>query len=67
MKKHRKTVTTETASPQNPVAKYARFFNKATVFADKKQYRRQAKHRKQEVSLTTLFKVAKETFCFSIA
>ncbi len=30
---------------QNPVAKFARQFNKAQVFADKNQYRRNEKHR----------------------
>jgi hypothetical protein len=34
---------------QNPVAKFAYQFNKAHVFADKTNYRRSAKHRKQEV------------------
>ncbi|MDD2759623.1 MAG: hypothetical protein PHH11_04955 [Methylomonas sp.] len=29
----------------NPVAKFARQFNKAQVFADKRQYRRKAKHK----------------------
>ncbi len=35
---------------QNPVAKFARQFNKAQIFADKNQYRRNAKHRQQEAS-----------------
>jgi len=39
---------------QNPVAKFARQFNKAQVFADKNQYRRNAKHRQQEASPITL-------------
>ena len=67
MKKHKKTKTPETVSLQNPVAKYARQFNKAHVFADKNQYRRHTKHRKQEVSLIVLSKIVKETSCFSIA
>ena len=67
MKKHKKIKIPETVTLQNPVAKYAPQFNKAAVFADKNQYRRHAKHRKQEVSLTTLIRVVKETFCFSIA
>jgi hypothetical protein len=29
----------------NPVAKFAHHFNKAQVFADKRQYQRKAKHR----------------------
>lgn len=67
MKKHKKTKTVEAPSLQNPVAKYARQFNKAQVFADKNQYHRHAKHRKQEVSLTVLSKIVKETSCFAIA
>ena len=39
---------------QNPVAKFAGQFNKAQIFADKKQYRRNAKHRQQEASPITL-------------
>jgi hypothetical protein len=66
MKKQKKTKIPEAMSLQNPVAKYARQFNKACVFADKNQYRRHAKHRKQEVSLTALIRVFKETFCFSV-
>jgi hypothetical protein len=64
MKKQKKTKTPEAVSLQNPVAKYARQFNKAHIFADKNQYRRQSKHRKQEVSLTACIRVFKETFCF---
>lgn len=67
MKKHKKTKTPDTVSLQNPVAKYARQFNKAQIFADKNQYRRHAKHRKQEVSLNALINVFKETSYFSIA
>ena len=67
MKKRKKNDVTETIPLQNPVAKYARQFNKAHVFADKNQYRRHAKHRKQEVSLNAFFRVFKETFCFSVA
>ena len=39
---------------QNPVAKFAHQFNKAQVFTDKNQYRRNAKHRQQEASPITL-------------
>ena len=39
---------------QNPVAKFAHQFNKAQIFADKNQYRRNAKHRQQEASPITL-------------
>jgi len=38
----------------NPVAKFAHQFNKAQVFTDKNQYRRNAKHRQQEASPITL-------------
>jgi hypothetical protein len=64
MRKQKKTKTPETVNLQNPVAKYARQFNKALIFVDKNQYRRQPKHRKQEVSLTACIRVFKETFCF---
>lgn len=63
MKKHKKNKTPE-LNLQNPVAKYARQFNKSHIFADKNQYRRHSKHRKQEVSLTALYRVFKKTFCF---
>jgi hypothetical protein len=36
---------------QNLVAKFARQFNKAHVFADKTQYKRKDKHRASEFSL----------------
>jgi len=39
---------------QNPVAKFAHQFNKAQIFANKNQYRRNAKHRQQEASPITL-------------
>ena len=46
---------------QNPVAKFAHQFNKAHVFADKNQYQRNAKHRKQEASLIAPIRVIRET------
>jgi hypothetical protein len=46
---------------QNPVAKFAHRFNKARIFEDKNKYHRNAKHRKQEVSLITPAKVIRET------
>ncbi len=64
MKKCKNPQLPEQATLQNPVAKFARQFNKACVFADKNQYRRNAKHRKQEASLIILARVIKETFCF---
>ncbi len=59
MKKRKKTQLPEQVTLQNPVAKYARQFNKACIFADKNQYRRNAKHRKQEASLIILASVIK--------
>ncbi len=35
-------------SKQNPVAKFAHQFNKAQVFADKRHYKRNAKHKSAE-------------------
>ena len=49
---------------QNPVAKFARQFNKAHVFEDKNKYHRNAKHRKQEASLITLDRIISEVSCF---
>ena len=52
---------------QNPVAKFARQFNKAHVFEDKNKYHRNAKHRKQEASLITLLRDIKEASFMLIA
>ncbi|MFZ2726314.1 MAG: hypothetical protein WAX77_08700 [Methylococcaceae bacterium] len=51
MKKRNKTAIQDQIPQHNPVAKFAHSFNKSLVFADKTQYRRNAKHKKQEVSL----------------
>jgi hypothetical protein len=64
MKKRKNPQLPEQMTLQNPVAKYARQFNKACVFADKTQYRRNAKHRNQEASLIILARVIKTAFCF---
>ncbi len=48
---------------QNPVAKFAHQFNKAHVFEDKRKYRRNEKHRKQEVSPIALIRVIGEASC----
>ena len=64
MKKRKNPQLPEPATLQNPVAKFARQFNKACVFADKNHYRRNAKHRKQEASLIILTRVIKAAFCF---
>ena len=50
---------------QNPVAKFAHQFNKAHVFADKNNYRRSVKHRKQEVPpMALVVRVIGGTSCF---
>jgi hypothetical protein len=67
MKKRKNPQLPEQVTLQNPVAKFARQFNKAAVFADKNQYRRNAKHRKQEVSLNAFLRAFKETSYFSAA
>jgi hypothetical protein len=64
MKKRKNPQVPEQVTLQNPVAKFARQFNKACVFADKNQYRRNAKHRKQEASLIILTRVIKAAFYF---
>jgi hypothetical protein len=49
--KNRKTMNKIEEIPcQNPVAKYAHQFNKAQIYVDKRDYRRKAKHVKQEAS-----------------
>jgi len=48
---------------QNPVAKFAHQFNKALVFEAKNNYRRNAKHRKQEASQIALVRVIGEASC----
>jgi hypothetical protein len=55
----------EEAPNQNPVAKFAHQFNKAQVFRDKTEYRRKAKHAKQEASLFILTRVNGEVSCQS--
>ncbi|MDD4913817.1 MAG: hypothetical protein PHW13_02105 [Methylococcales bacterium] len=44
MRKQNKAKVMEPILPKNPVAKFAHQFNKAVVHADKRQYRRKAKH-----------------------
>ena len=60
MKKRKNPNKLDCVPIQNPVAKFARQFNKAHVFADKNHYRRNAKHRKQEASPITLARVIGE-------
>lgn len=45
MKKQNKAKGLPELPIKNPVAKFAHQFNKAQVFADKRRYQRQAKHR----------------------
>jgi hypothetical protein len=63
MKKRKKPNKIDCIPIQNPVAKFAHQFNKALVFEGKNKYHRNAKHRKQEVSLITPAKVIRETSC----
>ena len=63
MKKRKNPHKIDCVTQTNPVAKFARQFNKAHVFADKNSYRRNAKHRKQDVSLMILARIIRETSC----
>ncbi len=63
MKKRKNMNKIEEAPKQNPVAKFAHQFNKAQVFSDKSEYRRKAKHAKQEASPFILTRVNGEGFC----
>lgn len=66
MKKRKNQRQLDDLPLQNPVAKFAHQFNKAQVFCDKTQYRRNNKHRKQEASATVLPKIVAEAFCFGL-
>jgi len=48
MKKRNKSNPLPSFGQQNPVAKYARKFNKAHIFKDKTRYQRHNKHKGQE-------------------
>jgi len=50
MKRRKNQQGTDGVPNQNPVAKYARLFNKAQVFCDKSKYSRKAKHPRQEAN-----------------
>lgn len=64
MKKRKNQRQLDDLPLQNPVAKFAHQFNKAHVFADKTQYRRNNKHRKQEASVSIfLMRMLTEAFC----
>lgn len=62
MKKPKNQPVTED-KPRNPVAKFAAQFNKTGYFRDKTQYRRKAKHAKQEVWLTAPSGVVSQIAC----
>lgn len=51
----------------NPVAKHAHRFNKAKVFEDKSQYRRKAKHPKQEAFPKVLERIFGKAPCLAKA
>ncbi len=64
MKKRKNQQQLDEIVLKNPVAKFAHQFNKAQVFSDKTQYRRNAKHRKQEASANRLvFRPFAEVAC----
>ncbi len=48
MKKRKQTKHLAQTPDKNPVAKFARQFNKAQVFKDKTKYQRRNKHKGQE-------------------
>ena len=66
MKKRKNPRKIDGVPGQNPVAKFARQFNKALIFCDKNKYRRNAKHKKQEASPGTLGRVPGEASCILI-
>ncbi len=63
MKKRKNTHKIDCVPIQNPVAKFAHQFNKAHIFEDKNNYRRNAKHRKQEASPIALLRAIREVSC----
>ncbi|MFZ2172031.1 MAG: hypothetical protein WAW61_20615 [Methylococcaceae bacterium] len=64
MKKRKKPNKIACIPVQNPVAKFAHHFNKAHIFCDKSKYRRNVKHKKQEVFPITFGRVIGKTSCF---
>jgi hypothetical protein len=57
MKKRKNMNKIDAAPSQNPVAKFAHRFNKAQIFSAKSEYRRKAKHAKQEACPSILDRV----------
>ncbi|MDD2725094.1 MAG: hypothetical protein PHH59_13870 [Methylovulum sp.] len=65
MKKRKNQRQLDSLPQQNPVAKFAHQFNKTQAFCDKTQYRRKAKHSKQEASANILTtRMFAQAFCF---
>jgi len=60
MKKRKNPNKIDCIPIKNPVAKFAHQFNKAHIFEDKNNYRRNAKHRKQEASPIVLVRAIGE-------
>lgn len=65
MKKRRNLNEIENIHRSNPVAKHAHRFNKAKVFDDKSQYRRKAKHPKQEAFPKVLVRIFGKVSCLA--
>ena len=63
MKKRRNLNEIEIAPRLNPVAKHAHQFNRAKDFDDKGQYRRKAKHPKQEAFPRVLVRILGKASC----
>lgn len=68
MKKRKNQCQQDALARHNPVAKFACQFNKAQVFGDKSQYRRKAKHPKQDASVTVFLMkiIAQAALIYSI-
>ena len=64
MKKRKTLQKIEPPTQQNLVAKYARQFVKAHVFADKTKYTRKGKRKNQEDFPSALSKVFGKSACF---
>ncbi|MEC4748803.1 hypothetical protein [Methylomicrobium sp. Wu6] len=67
MKKRRNLNEIDYVQRLNPVAKHAHRFNKAKVFDDKSQYRRKAKHSKQEAFPRILDRILRKASCISFS
>ncbi len=65
MKKRRNLNEIENVQRLNPVAKHAYRFNKTKIFDDKRHYRRQAKHSRQEVFPRILGRILRKASCLA--